>query len=82
MEHLELLRCLLPFLMKVAGSSAENKMTTQNLAVVFGPTLLRTTEEDLVALMRDSSSGQPQPKAVPSERTYWTSEQIYTSKYI
>ncbi|KAM4617685.1 rho GTPase-activating protein 1 isoform 1-T2 [Discoglossus pictus] len=39
-ENYEVLRFLITFLVQVSDNSAANKMTTTNLAVVFGPNLL------------------------------------------
>jgi len=39
-EHLYTLQYLMKFLKKIAARSAENMMTSRNLAVVFGPTIL------------------------------------------
>ena len=52
--HLEVLKLLLPFLQLVSTHSLENKMTVQNLAVVFGPTLIRTRDDNVTAMMTDS----------------------------
>ena len=37
---------LMPFLQKVHLNSEINKMTPSNLGIVFGPTLMRSKEED------------------------------------
>ncbi|EEB12293.1 conserved hypothetical protein [Pediculus humanus corporis] len=53
-EHnFETLKHLLYHLKKIVSKSSVNKMETQNLAIVFGPTLLTTT--DLMALVTDTS---------------------------
>lgn len=39
--HVAVLQVLMPFLKEVAAESAVNKMSIDNLALVFGPTLLR-----------------------------------------
>eukprot|EP00300_Choanocystis_sp_HF-7_P011571 c17521_g1_i2.p1 GENE.c17521_g1_i2~~c17521_g1_i2.p1 ORF type:complete len:520 (-),score=107.02 c17521_g1_i2:332-1891(-) len=44
---------LVRFLGQVASHAAENKMTAKNLAVCFGPDLLRAPEENLTIVMRD-----------------------------
>eukprot|EP00127_Corallochytrium_limacisporum_P001148 Clim_evm11s42 gene=Clim_evmTU11s42 len=60
--HRETLLFIIRFLRKVASNSSKNMMTPSNLAVVFGPTLLRNTSEDGTALddpmsaMRDAAS--------------------------
>jgi hypothetical protein len=53
--HRELLRSLLPFLFKVSQHSEINKMHTQNLALVFGPTLLRAPKDDMQAMLTDTT---------------------------
>lgn len=54
--HRELLKVLLPFLHLVAQYSAANKMTTSNLALVFGPTLMPAPRDDMAAMLRDSTA--------------------------
>ena len=44
---------LVRFLALVAGAAAQNKMTAKNIAVCFGPDLLRAREENLTGVMRD-----------------------------
>lgn len=46
--------CLFKFLSNVANQSSENKMTTTNLAIVFGQILLRPKVESLESLLRHS----------------------------
>jgi len=41
----EILKVLLPFLGRVSQHSKQNMMTSQNLAIVFGPSFLRPKEE-------------------------------------
>lgn len=50
-----LLECLLRFLREVVARAEANKMTVENLAVVFGPTLIRrpiTAASDYVGVMK------------------------------
>eukprot|EP00047_Mylnosiga_fluctuans_P006337 m.246333 g.246333 ORF g.246333 m.246333 type:complete len:468 (-) comp15012_c0_seq1:127-1530(-) len=54
--HRELLKVLLPFLRLVSQHSAANKMTTSNLALVFGPTLIPAPRDDMAAMLRDSTA--------------------------
>ena len=54
--HRELLRELLPFLNLVSQHSTANKMTTSNLALVFGPTLMPSPRDDMAAMLRDSTA--------------------------
>ncbi|XP_055947858.1 rho GTPase-activating protein 21-like isoform X2 [Argiope bruennichi] len=47
------LRYLMYHLKKVVEHSATNKMEARNLAIVFGPTLVRTTDNNMVAMVTD-----------------------------
>ncbi|VIO92538.1 Rho-GTPase-activating, putative [Brugia malayi] len=49
--HFEMLQIIIEHLKKVANRSSENLMTVGNLAVCFGPTLLRPKEETMAAIM-------------------------------
>uniref|UniRef100_A0A1I7VTX2 Rho-GAP domain-containing protein n=1 Tax=Loa loa TaxID=7209 RepID=A0A1I7VTX2_LOALO len=49
--HFEMLQIIIEHLKKVADHSSENLMTVGNLAVCFGPTLLRPKEETMAAIM-------------------------------
>lgn len=44
-ENILTLRCLMTFLAKVASHEEENMMGPSNLAIVFGPTILRSLKE-------------------------------------
>ena len=44
-ENILTLRCLMTFLAKVASHEEENMMGPSNLAIVFGPTILRSIKE-------------------------------------
>uniref|UniRef100_A0AAR2JIX5 Rho GTPase activating protein 22 n=1 Tax=Pygocentrus nattereri TaxID=42514 RepID=A0AAR2JIX5_PYGNA len=50
-----LLKYICKFLDEVQSHSAENKMSVQNLATVFGPNILRPKLEDPVAIMEGTS---------------------------
>lgn len=47
----------LRFLDEVQSHSAENKMSAQNLATVFGPNILRPKLEDPVSMMEGEYKG-------------------------
>merc|ERR1719228_2968940 len=53
--HLETLKYLVSHLCQVAEHSAINKMEVRNLAIVFGPTLVRTTDDNMVSMVTDMS---------------------------
>lgn len=53
--HLETLRYLTQHLCNVADHSAVNKMEVRNLAIVFGPTLVRTTDDNMISMVTDMS---------------------------
>lgn len=45
-SHLDLLRYLIQFLLKVIANEETNKMSLQNIAIVFGPILMQTNSDD------------------------------------
>jgi len=49
--HFEMLDIILHHLRQVSAKSNKNKMSIFNLGVVFGPTLLRTAEDSLAAVL-------------------------------
>merc|ERR1719394_1392205 len=53
--HLETLKYLVSHLCQVAEHSALNKMEVRNLAIVFGPTLVRTSDDNMVSMVTDMS---------------------------
>ena len=53
--HLDTLRVLAHHLVRVAEKSDTNKMEVRNLAIVFGPTLVRTTDDNMLAMVTDMS---------------------------
>ena len=53
--HLETLKYLVSHLCQVADHSTLNKMEVRNLAIVFGPTLVRTTDDNMVSMVTDMS---------------------------
>ncbi|XP_034022061.1 rho GTPase-activating protein 21-A-like isoform X2 [Thalassophryne amazonica] len=50
-HHYETLKFLLAHLRTVAENSEKNKMEPRNLAIVFGPTLVRTTEDNMTHMV-------------------------------
>ncbi|PNF34874.1 hypothetical protein B7P43_G03117, partial [Cryptotermes secundus] len=54
-HHFETLKFLLLHLKKVVEHSTTNKMEARNLAIVFGPTLVRTADNNMVTLVTDMS---------------------------
>ncbi|CAK6968580.1 rho GTPase-activating protein 21 [Scomber scombrus] len=50
-HHYETLKFLSAHLKTVADSSEKNKMEPRNLAIVFGPTLVRTTEDNMTHMV-------------------------------
>ncbi|GLH06613.1 GTPase-activating protein CdGAPr [Gryllus bimaculatus] len=54
-HHFETLRYLLFHLKKVVEHCDSNKMEARNLAIVFGPTLVRTSDDNMVTMVTDMS---------------------------
>ncbi|XP_078571386.1 rho GTPase-activating protein 23-like isoform X3 [Branchiostoma floridae x Branchiostoma japonicum] len=54
-HHFETLKFLVGHLKKVASKSYINKMEVRNLAIVFGPTLVRTTQDNMAIMIQDMS---------------------------
>ncbi|KAK7922680.1 hypothetical protein WMY93_009582 [Mugilogobius chulae] len=50
-KNREMLEMLIKHLVNVCGHSNDNRMTPSNMAVIFGPTLLRAQEETVAAMM-------------------------------
>ncbi|XP_077364644.1 rho GTPase-activating protein 21-like isoform X2 [Festucalex cinctus] len=50
-HHYETLKFLSAHLKTVADNSEKNKMEPRNLAIVFGPTLVRTTEDNMMHMV-------------------------------
>merc|ERR1719427_287963 len=53
--HLETLKYVTGHLCLIAEHSSINKMEVRNLAIVFGPTLVRTTDDNMVSMVTDMS---------------------------
>lgn len=54
-SHLDLLRYLVGFLQKVVEHEEQNKMTMQNLSIVFGPILMQTNSDDPKIMMEHAN---------------------------
>ncbi|KXJ28295.1 rho GTPase-activating protein 21 [Exaiptasia diaphana] len=55
-EHsFETLKFLLAHLKRIADNAETNKMEARNLAIVFGPTLVRTGEDTMISMVKDMS---------------------------
>lgn len=54
--HYETLKYLIQHLRRVVEHSAFNKMEARNLAIVFGPTLVRAVSDDMLTMVNDMSS--------------------------
>jgi len=52
-HHFETLKFLLLHLKKVVEHSTANKMEARNLAIIFGPTLVRTADDNMVTMVTD-----------------------------
>ncbi|KAJ0061804.1 hypothetical protein NL108_012456 [Boleophthalmus pectinirostris] len=50
-KNREMLEMLIKHLVNVCGHSNENRMTPSNMAVIFGPTLMRAQEETVAAML-------------------------------
>ncbi|XP_033834401.2 oligophrenin-1-like [Periophthalmus magnuspinnatus] len=50
-KNREMLEMLIKHLVNVCGHSNDNRMTPSNMAVIFGPTLLRAQEETVAAML-------------------------------
>jgi len=53
--HLETLKYMAYHLCQVADHASLNKMEVRNLAIVFGPTLVRATDDNMVSMVTDMS---------------------------
>ena len=51
--HFETLKFMGKHLCKVVENSAVNKMEVRNLAIVFGPTLVRTADDNMLSMVTD-----------------------------
>ncbi|XP_022174656.1 rho GTPase-activating protein 21-B isoform X4 [Myzus persicae] len=54
-HHFETLRYLLMHLKKIVHHSGVNKMEARNLAIVFGPTLVHSADDNMVTMVTDMS---------------------------
>ncbi|XP_018896403.2 rho GTPase-activating protein 23 isoform X9 [Bemisia tabaci] len=55
-HHYETLKYLMLHLGKVVAHSEVNRMEARNLAIVFGPTLVRAAEDNMLAMVTDMAS--------------------------
>ncbi|XP_077283863.1 rho GTPase activating protein at 19D isoform X4 [Arctopsyche grandis] len=55
-HHYETLKFLMEHLRRVASENSVNKMEPRNLAIVFGPTLVRSADDDMITMVNDMSS--------------------------
>ena len=53
-SHKNLLSRLIRFLLRVSMHSEENKMSLSNLAIVFGPNLLRSQDDSIFRVIDDA----------------------------
>ena len=53
--HFETLKYVTNHLCQVAEHASVNKMEVRNLAIVFGPTLVRTSDDNMVSMVTDMS---------------------------
>ncbi|XP_065052991.1 uncharacterized protein LOC135682158 isoform X2 [Rhopilema esculentum] len=53
--HNQTLRYLINHLRLIADHSDSNRMEPKNLAIVFGPTVVRTSDENMVSMVKDMS---------------------------
>ncbi|CAK1552565.1 unnamed protein product [Leptosia nina] len=67
--HYETLKYLIQHLRRVAAHAQHNKMEARNLAIVFGPTLVRAASDDMLAMVNDMSS---QCRIIESFLTHYT----------
>lgn len=54
-ENVAVLKRLLPFLKQLSQHSEKNKMTTANLALMFGPSILRPKDGDIGKVVQNSA---------------------------
>lgn len=55
-HHYETLKFLMEHLKRVVAESSVNKMEARNLAIVFGPTLVRSADDSMLTMVNDMSS--------------------------
>lgn len=54
-HHYETLRFLMLHLSHIVSNSESNKMDVRNLAIVFGPTLVRSGDDNMITMVTDMS---------------------------
>jgi len=69
-HHKHLLTRLIDFLVKVAAHAETNKMSEANLAIVFGPNLLRPRHESMLRMIEDARHVNAVIRALIEESEY------------
>ena len=73
--HFETLKYVTHHLCQVAAHSSSNKMEVRNLAIVFGPTLVRTSDDNMVSMVTDMSQQCRIIESLLSNWEYFFSEE-------
>ena len=73
--HFETLKYVTHHLCQVAAHSSSNKMEVRNLAIVFGPTLVRTSDDNMVSMVTDMSQQCRIIESILSNWDYFFSEE-------
>ena len=73
--HFETLKYVTHHLCQVAAHASSNKMEVRNLAIVFGPTLVRTSDDNMVSMVTDMSQQCRIIESLLSNWDYFFSEE-------